>query len=313
MGVNGAFSISEAEAGALIDAHDGDVALLFLYLRRGGKADPEDAARALCRTRAQIEAAQEKLQRMGLLSPAAVPAAAAPTAVRAPAVAAAPAPVRYPLPADELPEYTAHDIAVLSRDDATFASLVVEAQRVLGRVLSSSDLKKLFGIYDYLALPPAVILLLLNYCVNSSAIGNPPTMRHIEKEAYTWANREILTLEQAEEYIASSKRRKERIYQLAQTFGITGRTLSPTENKYLTAWLDMGFEDELILMAYDRTVTSTGNLKWSYMNGILKSWHEKGLLTPEDVREKDTRRARRPKAADGPRDYGKLLADLDKL
>ena len=89
MGGSGAFSISEAEAGALISAHDGDVALLFLYLRRGGKADPEDAARALCRTRAQIEAAQEKLQRMGLLSTAAAPAAAAvpaaPTAVRAPA------------------------------------------------------------------------------------------------------------------------------------------------------------------------------------------------------------------------------------
>ena len=312
MGGNGAFSISEAEAAALIEAHDGDVALLFLYLRHGGKADSEDAARALCRTRAQIEAAQEKLQRMGLLSPAAAPAAA-PVPAAAPTAARTPAPVQYPLPADELPEYTAHDIAVLSRDDATFASLVAEAQRVLGRVLSSSDLKKLFGIYDYLALPPAVILLLLNYCVNSSAIGNPPTMRYIEKEAYTWANREILTLEQAEEYIASSKRRKERIYQLAQTFGITGRALSPTENKYLTAWLDMGFEDELILMAYDRTVTSTGNLKWSYMNGILKSWHDKGLLTPEDVREKDTRRGRRPKAPDGPRDYGKLLADLDKI
>ncbi len=289
-----ALNIRADEAEALIAAHDGDVALLFLYLRSGGTADMEAAARALCRTRAEISAAQEKLSRLGL------------------ADAAAPAEPR-PLPAEELPEYTAQDIAERTRNDNTFSSIVSEAQRVLGRVLSSSDLKKLFGIYDYLALPPEVIMMLLHYCVSSSASGNPPTMRRIEKEAYAWANREILTLEQAEEYISSSRRRHERLYQLGQLLGISGRPLSPTESKYLTAWLDMGFGDDLIEIAYDRTVTNTGGLKWSYMNGILKSWHEKGLLTPADVRDRDTRRGRPAKPAEEPQDLSRLLADLDKL
>ena len=37
--------ISKSAAEALIAAHDGDLALLYLYLRSRGTADPERAAR----------------------------------------------------------------------------------------------------------------------------------------------------------------------------------------------------------------------------------------------------------------------------
>ena len=293
-----------AEAEQIIAAHDGDVALLWLCLRRDPSCGLEDAARALCRTRAEMEAAHEKLCRMGL---AEAPEREAPPEKR-PASAKAP----KLQPAEELPEYTARDLAVRSREDSRFAALVTEAQRALGRILSTSDLKRLFGLYDYLALPPEVIMMLLNYCVAGAAAGNPPSMRQIEKEGYVWANREILTLEQAEEYIASSQRRREKLTQFAELLGIKGRALSPTENKFLSSWLEMGFDDELIEMAYDRTLTNTGGLKWGYMNGILKSWHEKGLHTPADVRDKDTRRGK-PDAPNSPQNLDRLLADLDRI
>ena len=50
-------------------------------------------------------------------------------------------------------------------------------------------------------------------------------------------------------------------------------------------------------MAYDRTVTQTGALKWPYMNKIIQSWHSKGLHTPEEIREKDTLPSRKQPAA----------------
>ena len=71
--------------------------------------------------------------------------------------------------------------------------------------------------------------------------------------------------------------------------GIRGRALTPTESKYIVSWFDMGFDNEAILIAYDRTVTNTGSLKWSYMNKILLSWHEKGIHTEADILEKDSR------------------------
>lgn len=178
-------------AEALIAAHDGDVALLYIYLCCRGGEDLERAARELCRTMGEISAAWEKLQRMGLLPGER-------------AFQDRPVPAPKPAPAEELPEYETEDLVRRSREDAGFSAIVTEAQKVLGHVISSSDLKRLFGIYDYLALPPEVILMLLNHCVSISQ-GRRPSMRFIEKEAYVWANREIMSLEQAEEYIRSSR------------------------------------------------------------------------------------------------------------
>ena len=45
MGEADKFMISPAAANRLLAAHDGDMALLYLYLLRHGSLDPEDAAR----------------------------------------------------------------------------------------------------------------------------------------------------------------------------------------------------------------------------------------------------------------------------
>ena len=292
-------------ADRLIAAHDGDVALLYIYMARTGSSDMELAARDLCRTIGEISAAHEKLQRMELLPRAA--AAGIPEKT-------APAPEKL-APAEELPEYETEDLVRRSKEDAGFSAVVAEAQKVLGHVLSSSDLKRLFGIYDYLALPPEVILMLLNHCVSLSQ-GRRPSMRFIEKEAYTWANREILSLEQAEEYIRRSRERREDMGRLKEILGIRGRELTATEQKYIASWLDMGFDDSCISIAYDRTVTNTGALKWSYMNKILLSWQEKGIHTGAEVAEKDSRRkapARPAKAQDKPIDMDRLIDIMNKM
>ena len=296
--------ISAAAVDRLLAAHDGDVALLWLWLSRHAQPDLESAARDLCRTRAEMEAAWEKLRRMELAQSAAAPAVP-------PAVSPAPIePSRQP-PADP-PEYTARDI--VERGDPAFTALVAEAQRVLGHGLSTPDLKKLFGIYDYLALPAEVVMQLLHYCAASSR-GRLPSMRYIEQEAYIWADREILTLEQAEAFIAEQARRREESAAVAELLGIRGRELTGTERKYIQSWLDAGTPRELISLAYDRTVTNTGALKWGYMNKILQSWREKGLRSVAEVQEKDLppRRREPAKQPDRPRNIGQLLDALDKL
>jgi hypothetical protein len=181
MEINAENRISQRDADKLIAAHDGDVALLYLYILRHG-FDLDGAARELCRTGADIAAAAEKLRRMGLADAAQSPAP--------------PQQAKLP-PADELPEYTADDITRRTREDGSFRAVVAETQRVLGHTLSGPDMKLLFGMYDYLALPPEVILELLNFCVDRSrekyGTGRLPSMRSIEKEAFVWVNREILT------------------------------------------------------------------------------------------------------------------------
>lgn len=292
--------ISAASADKLISAHDGDVALLYIYLARTGTRDMEQAAHDLCRTMGEITAAEEKLRRMNLIPGE---AAAAPARAKA----------EYIMPKDELPQYLTADITRHSMEDEKFSVILAEATRVIGHALSSVDIKILFGIYDYLALPAEVVLELLNYCAECCfekyQNSRKPTAKNIEKEAYIWANREVTTLEQAEEYIRFQKARRSDMGRIKENLGIHGRDLTPTEQRYISSWLDMGFEDEAIAIAYDRTVTNTGGLKWSYMNKILESWKENDLLSAQEIEEKDGKR--RPAAPARP--GGKKAISMDEL
>lgn len=268
----GLCGIPATDADRLIAAHDGDVALLYIWLCRNGAFDADRAARELCRTLAEIRSAYEKLQRI--------------TGDKA-------QPRFVPEPAQEIPEYSSEDILVRSKEDAGFGVVLSEAGRILGRTLSRPDMNILFGIYDYLALPTEVILLLLNYCVEAyrEKYGSErrPSMHAVEREAYAWVNREIITIDSAEEYIRSAKERRAEINTARAALGIRGRELTATEKKYISSWLEMGFKTDALAIAYDRTVTNTGSLKWSYMNKIMQSWHEKGLHSAKEIEEKDSR------------------------
>jgi len=274
--------ISETELDQLIAAHDGDVALLYLYLRRRG-GDLDAAARTLCRTGAAMADAAEKLRRLGLWPESSAPARPLP-------------------PPDELPQFTADEIAGRARGDAAFQAVVAETQQVLGRTLSGADLQTLFGIYTTLALPPEVIFELLHFCADrvheKFGPGQNPSLRAIEKEAYRWADGELLTLEQAEEYIETDKARRQDENRVKTLLGIRDRKLTATEQRYIGEWLALGFAPEALEAAYDRTVTNTGALKWAYMDKIVKSWHGKGLHTLSEIEAGDA--PRRGPAPAGP-------------
>ena len=268
--------LSASAADSLISSGDGDAALLYLYLcRTGSVLQLHEAALAIGRTEAETAAAAAKLREIGAFPPSA-----------------------QALPqAEELPEYASEEITRRSTEDPAFKSLIGEAQCRLGHFLSVSELRTLYGIYDHLGLPPEVILLLINHCAEQYrkkyGEGRCPTMRAIEKEAFFWANRELMTLELAESYIERQNARESGMQQVRSMLGLCGRALSTTEKRYIESWLEQGFPPETIEMAYDRTVTNTGSLKWKYMDSILQSWSSKGLLRPEDIERKDTRDSRK--------------------
>jgi len=272
--------LSRQEVDRLLAAADGTAALLLLQIRRAGSFSLSAAMRDLGCSEAEVRRARETLQRLELLEPETAP-----------------------LPEHELPDYPAADIARRARTDHAFEGIVMETQRALGRVLSSNDLRLLFGIYDHLGLPADVIMLLLHHCIEEyqrrNGDGRLPTMRTIEKEAWHWAEKEILTLDDAEAHICREKQRQEGAEQVMEVLQIRGRRLTAGERGYVEAWLALGFGPEAIAEAYDRTVLNTGKLTWKYMDTILRSWAEKQLFTPAEIRSGDARRGRN-KPADTP-------------
>lgn len=271
-------SIPMTDVDLLLKCGNSDCTALYLYLLRSGRAmDAQRAAEDLRLPVRAVEAALHQLTAMGLLnSRSAKPLA----------------------PAEELPEYDAGYIVTRTQQDAAFRDLLSEAKSILGRTLSTPDTKILFGIYDHLGLPPEVLMTLMTACVEEYrekyGPGRVPTMRAIEKEAFVWARLEIFSLEQADSLLNSRRAKKDALLQLKRELGIRDRELSATEKRYLTQWLEMGFDTEAILIAYDRTVTQTGGLKWPYMNKILQNWDGKGLHTPQEIEEGDRLPSKRP-------------------
>lgn len=251
----------------LLDKGDGDAALLYLaLLRHHGTVPPRSLAGELRWDRGRIEAAEEALRTLGLITPSAE---------------------TLPEPADERPVYQRDDISHRLETCEEFRRLTAEVERKLGKKLTDPDTSTLLGLYDYVGLPADVIYLLVCHCTERLqrryGEGRRPTLRQIEKEGYAWARMGIDTQRAAAEYLRKYAQRQGALPAYMRALGLGDRVPVASEEKYLAAWHEMGFPPETVSIAYDKTVLKCHELKWPYCNGILKRWHEAGLHTPEEV------------------------------
>lgn len=261
--ISNAISIPEGDVKRLLAGANPDCALLYLYLRSGNGFD--SAKNDLQMTENRLSLAGATLRQLGLWQEEKVSHIAP----------------------GERPNYTEKDVVTAVDYDREFKLLYGEIQRMLGKTLTTEELKILLGFQRYLGLPIDVIMVLVTFCrerARQKGSLRNPSLRTIEKEAYAWAEQGIDTMEEAAAYIQSSNIRAGRIDNLKKILQVYGRPLSGTEEQYARKWLDMGFEDEVIAMAYDRTCVNTGHLNWSYMNKILQRWHTHGLHTAEAVK-----------------------------
>ena len=269
-------TISQSDVRKLLSAASPDAALLYIFLNSGN--DPADAMRELRLTESRFSCASATLRQLGLW-PEERPSHIAP---------------------GERPSYSEHDVLDAMEEDMSFRGLYGEVQRLMGRSLNTEELKILLGFVRYLGLSADVITVLVCYCKDRARQRGSfrnPSLRTIEKEAYAWAERGIDTVEEAAAFIQTQNVRNSRMYQLMNLLQIRGRSLTAAEDRYAQSWLDMGFQDEAISMAYERTCLNTGGLNWAYMNKILQRWHEQGQHTAEDIRNGD--RKAPPKGASG--------------
>lgn len=261
----------------LLAGAGGDAALLYLYIKSGNA--PDQAEKDLQLTPARYSCAAATLRQMGMW----------------------PEERRNVIMTGERPNYTERDVLDAMDTDNSFRGLYGEVQRLLGRNLNTEELKIILGFVRYLGLPGEVICVLVSYCrdrARQKGSYRNPSLRAIEKEAYHWAEQGIDTLEEAAAYIHNQNMRNSRISRLMGILQIRGRNLTAAEERFAQSWLDMGFADEVITMAYERTCVNTGGLNWPYMNKILASWHKAGLKTAEAIRSGD-RKNQVPKGASG--------------
>ena len=260
--------LSQTDLRKLLSAASPDAALLYLYITAGN--DPRAAETELGLSASRISCAGATLRQLGLWQEE----------------------KPQKLLSGERPNYSETDVLGAMETDQSFRCLYGEVQRLLGRSLNTEELKILLGFIRYLGLPGEVISVLVCYCrdrARQKGSGRAPSLRTIEKEAYYWAEQGIDTVEEAAVFIQNQNMRNSRLSRLMQLIQIHGRRLTAAEERYAQSWLDMGFDEECISMAYERTCLNTGGLNWNYMNKILQRWHSQGLHTGEAVRSGDNK------------------------
>ena len=270
-------TISRSDVQKLLSAASPDAALLYIFLNSGNR--PEEAGRNLNMSDSRLSCAGATLRQLGLWPEERISHIAP----------------------GERPVYSERDVLSAMDTDLDFRGIYGEIQRLLGRSLNTEELKILLGFVRYLGLTGDVISVLVCYCkerARQRGSSRNPSLRTIEKEAYAWAERGIDTVEEAAAFISAQNIRNSRMRRLMDRLQIRGRSLTAAEEKYAQSWLDMGFEDEVISIAYERTCLNTGGLNWAYMNKILQRWQEQGLRTAEAIQNGD-RKTAVPKGASG--------------
>lgn len=261
----------------LLAAASPDASLLYLYMKAGNPLPSAGAELSLSPSRVNCAAAT--LRQLGLIADE------------------RPSPM---LPG-ERPSYSEQDVLTAMDEDNTFRGLYSEVQRLLGKTLNTEELKILLGFTRYLGMPADVISVLVCYCKDRArqrgSLRNP-SLRTIEKEAYAWAEQGIETVEDAAAFIREQNLRNSRLSRLKGILQIRGRNLTAAEERYAQSWLDMGLQEDLLSMAYERTCLNTGGLNWAYMNKIIQRWHQQGFVSAEDVQNGD-RKPSVPKGASG--------------
>lgn len=265
--------MTEKAADSLIKAHDGNMALLYIFVSRTGCVDDEKAASELCMTLSDVKVAKEKLLRAGLF-----PEGSCPKSESA---------------ISDVPSYSADDVKAIAGADANFKAVLDEAESVYQRPLSSAEMKQLCMIYSQYGLSAEVLFVLLHYCSDiSSENSRRLTTNFIDKQALRWVEQGIDTAEAAEEYSEQQKELRTSVGKVKAALDIQGRNLSSREEEYVLSWLGMGFDADSIYEAYDLTLVKTGKREWKYMNAILRNWNENGKDSDGNKNPKNERKTK---------------------
>lgn len=187
----------------------------------------------------------------------------------------------FRLSGDDLDEMTGKEAAELIRDER-LSALFEECARLIGKpALSDTEIRSLAALYAQYGLDADYILTLLSDMAKTSR----PTVRTLCNRAIRLHGKEITTVDALSAYFREREETGEWERRARKAFGIYSRALTAAEKKNFRKWVELfGYGDDVLTLAYDKTVGATGKMSVAYMDKILTVWHENGLLSAADCR-----------------------------
>lgn len=174
-------------------------------------------------------------------------------------------------------------IAELIKSSPETQMLFNEAEKMFGRPLHQNERQTIAQLSAHYGLPGDVSLMLLVYCFKQ----DKATPSYISKVAENWANEDIMTVQLADEKIRALEKQTNIEKRIREKLGLVSN-LSIKYREYIKTWaLDWGFGEDMITLAYDKTLDGAGKWSFAYANKILETWKEKGITTPQEAEKAD--------------------------
>ncbi len=173
------------------------------------------------------------------------------------------------------------DISMRVGESAEIRSMFAEVQEVFGRTLGYDAQSSLLILHDHYSLPASVVVMLCNY---AKTIGKQGSLVYIMKMGADWSECGITDFESASNKISRMENAQSVWTEFKRLTGAENPKPTQKQAEYLEIWVnDFCFSMDIIYSSYERTVEKKGKISFGYMHGILKSWHESGFKTLEDI------------------------------
>ncbi len=201
----------------------------------------------------------------------------------------------------EIAEESSKSVAEAIRS-SELADMISECAAIMKRsAFNTAEIKNLTGLHEQYRLSADYITTLAAYLAEKyQATGKSFTVSKLTNKAMTLAGKDVNTTEALEEYIRRAESENAIEREFRRLFGIYDRALTPTEKAYFKRWSEeYGYFTEIVGEAYDISVHAISKLSYSYIEKILKGWHEAGCRTVAECRrQRELEMTEKAKAAE---------------
>lgn len=301
----GAFIMPRIDALYLNRAKKAELKVLYYLFANGSSFAPEKACAALGETSETVQAALafwrcagvieeiEEVEEVGNAEEVRrtdttdkkerkAESAAAKASDRTSGAEGSPEPTVTAHPASTVPHapdsYTLVEIASARDKNAAFASLVSYLEKLSGRLYNAAEQGIVLYLYDTLGLECELIMGVAQYCASKGK----SSIRYIQKTVMNITDEGVHTYEELEAYLEARRKKDDYRSMVKRVLGLE-RALSKPECGQIDRWEKDGVSEELVTLAYEKTVAKINKPQVAYMSKILETWQEKGFKTAAEV------------------------------
>lgn len=176
------------------------------------------------------------------------------------------------------------EIIHLKMNNPNVKDMFESIEKLIGRILSTKEISMYLSWLDDYSFSPEVIILLIEYCKSKNKIDP----RYIEKIAIAWHDLNIVSVDEAQKYIAQYEGKFNNYRLVLDFLGLKENELMKPQEDFLDKWfVKWEFSLEMVLEACRICSLRINEPNFSYIDGILSNWYKKGMKTVKEIETGD--------------------------